>query len=330
MLDESQRPRRSLSCLHKLLQGILMPSVTLPYVQVGHRSPLRSSLALVVPQIMWMKANHARNLRFLGRIDEAIPLYAQLSHEIFTIADMADALLLTCREKWVADDVNSTPHQYMPDDIYQRIMAPGDDPLNHPILNLIPYIRGTRVLHIKLNQGYPLRPYDVATGETVYLTRGQARDLLSAKKNFCDNNPKLDLEMTLHTQGEMKGKTETRGTPKLRHDPPVKNVVCVRYLPNGQPYTWELPLPGDPFEIDQEEVKECWLTRCGKTKDLKLCVSRPFASTSQHFCELTSSLVLRLADKVLHRAVLQSRASGQGLEASQGQLQGYLPCGYDG
>lgn len=31
-------------------------------------------------------------------------------------------------------------------------------------------------------------------------------------------------------------------------------------------------LLSDPSEINQEDTKECWLTRCGKTKDLKLCV----------------------------------------------------------
>lgn len=32
-----------------------------------------------------------------------------------------------------------------------------------------------------------------------------------------------------------------------------------------------VPLLGDPFEINQEDVKECWVARCGKTKDLKVC-----------------------------------------------------------
>lgn len=157
----------------------------------------------------------------------------------------------------------------MANDVIERVTGPGDDLLHHPVLDQCDWVRGAEVLNIRCNKT-PLEAFEALTLKPVPLAGVLRQAAMQAKAQVCDPQ-NMDLQICYHSKGPLQGKLEMRPVPRFQHPPPLTTVVAYRTATTNQPIL--RPLPSDPFEINQEDVKECWLTRCGKTKDLKLCVS---------------------------------------------------------
>lgn len=172
-------------------------------------------------------------------------------------------------EKAIAARFNVEQHGWSPKQIRERVLGPGDSETNHPILKLIPWMHRCITYYIRLDQGRPYR-WMTDKGEVPCPFPVLLQAIEQMKRDKCDPD-NADITV-LHWEGP-KGPAETKFEFLVdayqRHPPPLRQVTCLDS--NGRKY--QLPLLSDPFEINQEEIKECWLARCGKTKNLQRCVS---------------------------------------------------------